>query len=502
VERDKGGVKLFVGRLPRDISQRKLRSCFEEFGEVLEIFVIDSKAVSNVGCAFIRMAVLEEAEKAIEELHEQRVLVPEQMELGPMQVAFAKGEAVRLGLDEREETLPSFKEARLKVVEHKEKRKFFEVMQKQHDRHHQAVLEHQQFHRKMSARAARLPIEELAALVKDGQRLGGQTFKQRWYGFCDGGWGGVRDYDPSRHKKEPLIGFVMAASFEFGRESWFRKRFEDMPKPPPPLPGGAPFPPSRTPPPAFGPVPPGGGVPMMPPCMGPLPPPGVLGPPPCMPGFLPGMPGPPFGAVLPQMAVPPAMPGPPGGMPQPPGMRPLRHPGFGAPAVGAQVKEESPSSPKGAGTRDVAVSRRVKNELRTKGELRAKSEPRASSVASSATHAEAGSAIGDSDSNSNVGAGADAEAALRTEGPPSSGDAKPDFTVHDGVTSTPLDKPSGEASRFGDEPTALLVPRPLLDYTDVAVLPVDSDSDNVEDMNPNDRWWARRGHARGRARVA
>lgn len=125
VEREKGGVKLFVGRLPRHCNQRQLRECFEEFCDVLEIFVIDSKAASGVGCAFIRMATLEGAQQAIADLHEQRILIPEQSELGPMQVAFAKGEAMRLGIDEKEEILPSFREARMKVEEHKDKKVFF-----------------------------------------------------------------------------------------------------------------------------------------------------------------------------------------------------------------------------------------------------------------------------------------------------------------------------------------------------------------------------------------
>ena len=66
----------------------------QEFGEVLEVFVIDSKAMSNVGCAFVRMSSLEQAETAIQELHEQRVLIPEERDLGPMQVAFAKGNLI------------------------------------------------------------------------------------------------------------------------------------------------------------------------------------------------------------------------------------------------------------------------------------------------------------------------------------------------------------------------------------------------------------------------
>merc|ERR1740138_1757348 len=113
IEREKGGVKLFVGRLPREVNQRQLRECFEEFGEVLEVFIIASQAQSGVGCAFVRMASIEAAEQAIGDLHEQRVLIPEQRELGPMQVAFAKGEAVRLGIDEKEEILPSIRRRKL-----------------------------------------------------------------------------------------------------------------------------------------------------------------------------------------------------------------------------------------------------------------------------------------------------------------------------------------------------------------------------------------------------
>merc|ERR1719436_2073809 len=143
IEREKGGIKLFVGRLPREVSQRQLRECFEEFGDVLEVFVIASQAQSGVGCAFVRMGTLEAAEQAIGDLHEQRVLIPEQRELGPMQVAFAKGEAVRLGIDEKEEILPSFREARQKVTEHKEKKAFFESMQKQQEFQQQVIVHHQ-----------------------------------------------------------------------------------------------------------------------------------------------------------------------------------------------------------------------------------------------------------------------------------------------------------------------------------------------------------------------
>lgn len=226
---------MFVGRLPRETTQRHLRECFEEFGEVLEEFVIDSQAVSNVGCAFVRMASLEMAEAAIRELHEQRVLLPEFRELGPMQVAFAKGEAIRLGLDEKEETLPSFREARQKVVEHREKRLFFEKLRRDNDRSHKAMKQ-QQAAAQLSGRACMLPPHELAALIRDGQRSGGSLFKQRWRAFCDLNFPRKHSHDPTHHPPDALLQFVMSAAFEFGQESWFKHRFKNLPQPPPGMP--------------------------------------------------------------------------------------------------------------------------------------------------------------------------------------------------------------------------------------------------------------------------
>lgn len=291
IEREKGGVKLFVGRLPREVTQKQLRECFEEFGEVLEVFVIGTKAMSGVGCAFIRMTNLEQAETAIQELHEQRVLIPEQRDLGPMQVAFAKGEAIRLGLGEKEEILPSFKEARMKVVEHQEKRIFFEQMQKQQEAHQQVVIQQQQIqHQAVSA--GLLATADLVELIKDGQRFGGPHFKQKWWSYCDQGWAGVHDYDPKHHAHETLSQFVSMAAYEHGVEPWFRSRFKDLPPPPAgalngQLPQPLGMPPFGCPP--FGPPgPPGMSPPFMPPLM--PPPSGPCGPNgPCGPGMI-GMP--------------------------------------------------------------------------------------------------------------------------------------------------------------------------------------------------------------------
>lgn len=317
IEREHGGVKLFVGRLPREVTKQMLHECFEEFGDVVEVFVIASQAQSGVGCAFVRMGTLEQAEAAMAELHEQRILIPEHREMGPMQVAFAKGEAIRLGIDEKEEILPSYREARQKVVEHNEKRQFFQDMQKQQEIHQQ-VAAHQQAMAEqtqlMVQQVGAFTTPELIAIIKDGQRFGGPPFKQKWWGYCDQGWAGSRDYDPSRHPHEILVQFVTMTVFEFGHEPWVRKHFDDLPELPPlpaippmgpPLPGGPPQPGQ----PPFGPPGLPGGPPMMPPPpFGPpgmMPPPlpgmhgfpsGPAGPMPPLPGMLPGMPGFPFGA--------------------------------------------------------------------------------------------------------------------------------------------------------------------------------------------------------------
>lgn len=86
------------------------------------------------------------------------------------QVAFAKGEALRLGIDEKEEILPSFREARQKVVEHHEKKAFFEAMTKQQEMHEKAIKYQQavaQQHQLMAQQVMMLPKDQLVSLIKD-----------------------------------------------------------------------------------------------------------------------------------------------------------------------------------------------------------------------------------------------------------------------------------------------------------------------------------------------
>lgn len=202
VERVKGGVKLFVGRLPLEATQAMMMDAFGEYGEVLEVFLIDSsRATSGARCAFVRIGSLESAEKCVAEMHEQRILVPERRELGPVQVAFAKGEATRFGLDPGKEQLP----ARWQVPAAS------------------AISE--------ASRAPAVNVdpesmgkEALVSLIKEGQRSGGQPFKGQWWAYCDSGKGGVQDYDPKRHSMVSLRQFVSAAQQgEWGGKPWFRR---------------------------------------------------------------------------------------------------------------------------------------------------------------------------------------------------------------------------------------------------------------------------------------
>lgn len=196
VERMKGGVKLFVGRLPLEATQATMTAAFEEYGEVLEVFLIDSiRSGTGARCAFVRIDSLAHAERAIAEMHEQRVLVKDRTELGPIQVAFAKGEAIRLGLDERKEQLPS-----------------------------RWQLPGAAPSATASVDPDVLPKETLVNLVKEGQRTGGQAFKQQWWNYCDAGKGGCSDFDPKRHARSSLKDFFVAMqNSEWGQKPWFRR---------------------------------------------------------------------------------------------------------------------------------------------------------------------------------------------------------------------------------------------------------------------------------------
>jgi hypothetical protein len=65
VERRKGGIKLFCGRIPQEASETLLRKVFERFGRVLEVFKMRGERPGEerhslyhedgLTCAFVRM---------------------------------------------------------------------------------------------------------------------------------------------------------------------------------------------------------------------------------------------------------------------------------------------------------------------------------------------------------------------------------------------------------------------------------------------------------------
>ncbi|CAM6032573.1 unnamed protein product [Sphagnum compactum] len=88
-------VKLFVGSVPRTISEEEVWPMFAEHGNVLEVAIIkDKRTGTQQGCCFIKYSTVEEAERAIRALNNQRTLPGG---TGPVQVRYADGERDRLG---------------------------------------------------------------------------------------------------------------------------------------------------------------------------------------------------------------------------------------------------------------------------------------------------------------------------------------------------------------------------------------------------------------------
>ncbi|XP_020243041.1 flowering time control protein FCA-like, partial [Asparagus officinalis] len=89
-------VKLFVGAIPRTATEGDVRPLFEEHGDVCEvIFVKDRITGQQQSYCFIKYAMLGDAERAIEALHNQYTLPGGS---GPIQVRYADGERERLGI--------------------------------------------------------------------------------------------------------------------------------------------------------------------------------------------------------------------------------------------------------------------------------------------------------------------------------------------------------------------------------------------------------------------
>lgn len=70
--KDEDAVKLFVGQIPKDLSEEDLRPIFAEYGSIFELTVIRDKTTgTHRGCAFLTYTTKEAAEAASLALHNQ-----------------------------------------------------------------------------------------------------------------------------------------------------------------------------------------------------------------------------------------------------------------------------------------------------------------------------------------------------------------------------------------------------------------------------------------------
>lgn len=65
--------KIFVGMLPKDVTEEMVYRVFEPYGEITGVFVIQSTDGYRKGCAFVKYVNRIDAHKAIEELHNKVV---------------------------------------------------------------------------------------------------------------------------------------------------------------------------------------------------------------------------------------------------------------------------------------------------------------------------------------------------------------------------------------------------------------------------------------------
>lgn len=87
-------VKLFVGQVPKHMTETQLLAMFQEFASVDEVNIIKDKATrASRGCCFVICPSREEADKAINACHNKKTLPGAS---SPLQVKYADGELERL----------------------------------------------------------------------------------------------------------------------------------------------------------------------------------------------------------------------------------------------------------------------------------------------------------------------------------------------------------------------------------------------------------------------
>jgi len=222
IEKRKGGIKLFLGRVPLEVTERDIRICFEEYGRVVEVFKMKGEEPGErrhsmyhedgFTCAFVRVASLKMGEACIEELHEQRCLIAEKRHLGAIQVAFAKGECARLGLPEEREMLPHRMEAKERVRQQREKGLLLGAASQ--------ILG--------AGRINVMLLSEdlLRSIVTEGMEKD-VRWKEVWISYAQGGFGGTTEVSPSDHNHNSLAQFIAMRTFDYSDVEWFKVRMQD-----------------------------------------------------------------------------------------------------------------------------------------------------------------------------------------------------------------------------------------------------------------------------------
>ncbi|KAL8214916.1 hypothetical protein R6Q57_004365 [Mikania cordata] len=87
-------VKLFVGQVPKHMTEEQLTAMFQEFALVDQVNIIKDKVtLASRGCCFVICPSREEADKAVDACHNKKTLPGASF---PLQVKYADGEVERL----------------------------------------------------------------------------------------------------------------------------------------------------------------------------------------------------------------------------------------------------------------------------------------------------------------------------------------------------------------------------------------------------------------------
>ncbi|KAL2556722.1 RNA-binding protein BRN1 [Forsythia ovata] len=87
-------VKLFVGQVPKNMTENQIIAMFQEFALVDEVNIIKDKTTrASRGCCFVICPSREEADKAVNACHNKKTLSGAS---SPLQVKYADGELERL----------------------------------------------------------------------------------------------------------------------------------------------------------------------------------------------------------------------------------------------------------------------------------------------------------------------------------------------------------------------------------------------------------------------